>query len=466
MFTKFLREDNVDSFILECKNRFFKFFQHTKIADLIEKSLFFAHIDKFIFAMLLLTFGSAPFVSTDVIGGFTILFISLVVLKLLVKKGEKFTMSTLDASVAIFLMVSFVSLMGSTLLVQSFHGFIKVLTYIVFYFCLTHWLRQNRSKIWTILALIVGLISFESVVGILQNFGGIEEISGWQDTSHLDVTEIISRAYGTLQPFNPNLLAGYILPGLAFAFYFFALNLANKQKKRAVVFVALVFLNLLTLVYTGCRGAYIGMITFFAFCSGWAIHYINANYGGFSNLKKRWRNTIVVAICGFSLFLFTNPAILKRIFSIFAFREDSSISFRMNVYKSSLAMFLDNPILGIGIGNQNFREIYGLYMRTGFDALGAYSVPLEIAVETGILGFISFFAILFIAFYRAIHFLKTSTSKQVKLLVFSMLMTIALLMTHGLIDTIFYRPQVQMLFWLALAVVNVSAVASREPHQS
>ena len=175
-------------------------------------------------------------------------------------------------------------------------------------------------------------------------------------------------------------------------------------------------------------------------------------------MKKRWKNAIIAVLAAFFVFLFTNPAIFKRIFSIFAFREDSSISFRMNVYKSSWAMFVDNPIFGIGLGNQNFREIYGLYMLTGFDALGTYSVPLEIAVETGVLGLISFFAILFIACRRAISFLRSTSQKQDKLLIFSMLMLIALLMTHGLIDTIFYRPQVQMLFWFALAVINVAAL--------
>ncbi len=457
MFTKFLRASNIDSFLLEHKNRFFEFTQGTKIADTISKSLVFVHIDKLIFLALLAVFASAPFLSTGGIGFFAILFILLVSLKLFIKKGEKLSMTPLDASIALFYAVSILSLMGSTLFWASFHGFLKVLIYIAFYFCLTHWLRENKSKIWAILALVALLVSFESVVGILQNFGGVAEISGWQDTSNLDTTEIISRSYGTLKPFNPNLLAGYILPALAFLFYFFTLNLTNKHTKRALIFVGLIFLNLLTLIYTGCRGAYIGILAFFTLCGGWAIQHINARYGGFSNLKKRWKNAIIVAFGGFLVFLFTNPAVLKRIFSIFAFREDSSIAFRMNVYQSSWAMFLDNPIFGVGLGNQNFREIYGLYMRTGFDALGTYSVPLEIAVETGLLGLISFSAILFIALYRAICFFKTEAPQKTKLLVFSMLMLIALLMTHGLIDTIFYRPQVQMLFWFALAVINVNA---------
>ena len=62
-----------------------------------------------------------------------------------------------------------------------------------------------------------------------------------------------------------------------------------------------------------------------------------------------------------AIFVFV-PSILKRLLSIFVLREDSSTSFRMNVYNSSISMFKDNWLMGIGTGNKTFREIYGLYM--------------------------------------------------------------------------------------------------------
>ena len=70
-------------------------------------------------------------------------------------------------------------------------------------------------------------------------------------------------------------------------------------------------------------------------------------------------------------------------------------------------MFKDNWLLGIGVGNQNFREIYGLYMKTGFDALSAYNIYLETAVESGIfalLAFLSFVATLLTSVGVKIHF--------------------------------------------------------------
>jgi putative inorganic carbon (HCO3(-)) transporter len=33
------------------------------------------------------------------------------------------------------------------------------------------------------------------------------------------------------------------------------------------------------------------------------------------------------------------------------------------------------------------------------------------------------------------------------------------MMAHGLVDTIWYRPQVQMLWWLAVALITASSAA-------
>lgn len=144
----------------------------------------------------------------------------------------------------------------------------------------------------------------------------------------------------------------------------------------------------MALFLTGCRGAYIGCMVIFI-----GIFAVSAKY-----LWKNYKNLYLSFIAGcFALFtsavLFT-ASLRARVLSIFAMRHDSSNSFRFNVYQSSLQMFKDNWLLGIGVGNKNFREIYGLYMRTGFDALSAYNIFLETAVESGIFALIAFLGFL------------------------------------------------------------------------
>ena len=66
--------------------------------------------------------------------------------------------------------------------------------------------------------------------------------------------------------------------------------------------------------------------------------------------------------------------------------------------------------MGIGVGNQNFREIYGLYMKTGFDALSAYNIYLETAVESGIFALLAFLGFVGINIYKAIkHIFEKKT---------------------------------------------------------
>ena len=62
------------------------------------------------------------------------------------------------------------------------------------------------------------------------------------------------------------------------------------------------------------------------------------------------------------------------------------INFRINVWYAVLEMIRDRPFIGIGPGNEVFNQIYPNYMQVNFTALSAYSIFLEIAVETGLVG--------------------------------------------------------------------------------
>jgi putative inorganic carbon (HCO3(-)) transporter len=138
---------------------------------------------------------------------------------------------------------------------------------------------------------------------------------------------------------------------------------------------------------------------------------------------------------------------------MFAGREHSSNSYRFNVWISSWQMFLDNWWFGIGPGNSTFRLAYGLYMRSGFDALGTYCVPLEVAVEAGVIGLATFGWLLVTVMARAHQCFWSSGDAQVRWLAAAAAAAIAGMMLHGLVDTVFYRPQVQFVFWLMVASV-------------
>lgn len=428
-------------------NKILKFSQQ-KTEYLYKNSLFLQHIDKLIFASIIFVFLASTVMSSDVIGFIALITVFLTVVKILTKPDETLSCRGYELWLLAYFMIVVISLAGSTLFHLSLKGFFKTFTYMAFYFSLMQYLKNNKSKIPYLLGAIGLCVSFEAVVGFLQNFSHVEEISGWQDVSGLNPEEVMTRVYGTLKPFNPNLLGGYFVAGIPALYGLSAYFLADRKYKLSIVGVVLALLSTLTLFLTGCRGSYIGMMVIF--CSMFAV-----------SAKYLWKNykTIYLSVVG-GVVAFATSAILlvsslrARVLSIFAMRQDSSNSFRFNVYHSSVEMFKDNWLLGIGVGNQNFREIYGLYMKTGFDALSAYNIFLEIAVESGIFALIAFVGFLITLVKNSVQFILKSENTKTVILVATAAISICAVCIHGFVDTVFFRPQIQFVFWTMVAIAG------------
>ena len=432
-------------------NKILKFTQE-KSDYLYNNSLFLQNIDKLIFASILLVFLSSTVMSSDVIGFIALITVFLTVVKILTKPNETLSCKSFELWLLAYFMIVIISLAGSTLFHLSLKGFFKTFTYMAFYFSLVQYLKNNKNKIPYLLGAIGLSVSFEAVTGFLQNFSHVEEISGWQDVSGLNPEEVMTRVYGTLKPYNPNLLGGYFVAGIPSLYGLASYFLADKKYKFAIGGILLALFSTLTLFLTGCRGSYIGMMVIF--CGMFAV-----------SAKYLWQNykTIYLSIVGGVVGLATTAILLvsslrARVLSIFAMRQDSSNSFRFNVYHSSVDMFKDNWLLGIGIGNQNFREIYGLYMKTGFDALSAYNIFLEIAVESGVFALIAFVGFLVTLIKNSVKFILTSADTKSVIFVATALISICAVCIHGLVDTVFFRPQIQFVFWTMVAIARAIVV--------
>lgn len=430
-------------------NKFFKFSQN-KLKFLYENSLFLQNIDKFILPFILVTFISSTFMNSDSIGFFALIAMFLTFVKMVTKPDEEFSFKHFEIWLVAYFMLVVVSLFGSTLFTLSLKGFFKTFVYLGFYVSVAQYLKNNKGKIPLVLGTLILCVAGESLIGFLQSFLHLDEISTWQDKSGLNPEDVLSRVYGTLKPLNPNLYGGYLVGGLGVVigsvFYF----LNKKQFKRTAIAGVLSVLTIYAILQTGCRGAYLSMMLIFG-----CVFLLSAKF-----FWKTYKKIYLSIIGGaFALFVFAMTfvgALRHRFMSIFAMRNDSSNSFRFNVYHSSLEMFKDNWLLGIGVGNKNFREIYGLYMKTGFDALSAYNIYLETAVESGIFALIAFLGFLFTLSKDAVKYVLTSENREKIIFISASIISIWAIMFHGLVDTIYFRPQLQFMFWTYVAVISAS----------
>lgn len=400
------------------------------LEPIYKKSWFLQKIDWLIGADILLLILSTTAAQSDFIGYFGIFAIFLTIVKFLTKKSERFELTTADKFLLIYFMLVLISVAGSTLFYLSLKGFFKTITYLGFYITMIHYLKDNKDKVKYIFLAYILCLTFESIIAFIQNFISVGEISGWQDTSRLNPEEVMTRVYGTLKPYNPNLFGGYLLACIP--------AIMVLPKKLAI---PLGIISALALVFTGCRGAYIGFFVELIIL-GFVIYKALE-----PKLKKMFLTFASICALIISFIIVSISSLRARIFSIFAMRSDSSNSFRFNVYQSCINMFKDNWLLGIGVGNQNFREIYGLYMKTGFDALSAYNIYLETAVESGIFALISFLGFLVFTVKRALKNISN-------IYVLAALISISGILIHGFVDTVFFRPQIQFTFWIMAAIIR------------
>lgn len=303
---------------------------------------------------------------------------------------------------------------------------------------------QLCSALLTVYLIAVSIVS---VFGMRQWFFGAQALATWVDVdSSLAGT---TRVYSFLG--NPNLLAGYLISAcMISAAAVFAWQ-RWLPKALALVFV---LLNSACLVLTFSRGGWIGYVFGGFVFLLLLVHWFSLRLPRF---WQRWAIPVVLlASAGFVAAAVVSVDPLRdRVLSIFAGREDSSNNFRLNVWAAVIDMIRDRPILGIGPGNDAFNQVYPFYQRAGFTALSAYSIFLEVLVETGVIGFTVFLWLLATAFtqgWRQLQRLRHLRDANGFWLMGAIASMVGML-SHGLVDTVWYRPQISTLWWLMLALV-------------
>ncbi len=285
------------------------------------------------------------------------------------------------------------------------------------------------------------------IYGIRQWFFGAPALATWVDpeSSMAGVT----RVYSYLG--NPNLLAAYLLPAVPLSV---SAALAWRPWGAKLLAGVMAVANTLCLVLTFSRGGWIGLVV-----TGFTLALLLL-YWLLPQLPKFWQTWAFALVLGslvlvLGLGLVAVTPLRDRVLSMFAFRADDSNNFRINVWQSVLQMIRDYPWTGIGPGNTAFNQIYPRYQRPNFSALGAYSIYLEILVEMGVLGFVVILGLFGMVLRQGFQHLGRLRSQRDRdgFWLLGAIAAIVGMLAHGIVDTVWYRPEIATLWWLLVALV-------------
>jgi putative inorganic carbon (HCO3(-)) transporter len=330
--------------------------------------------------------------------------------------------------------------------VAAAKGLLKLVSYLGVY-ALMRQLLASAPQWWDriVAALLAGEL-LTAVNGIRQLYGDTAELARWADPN--SVADGTVRIYSTLD--NPNLLAGYLLPILPLA----VVALLRWQHLSQKLFaLSSLILGSVALLFTYSRGGWLGMVAALGTIGLLLVLRQTRHW------PTLWRRLFpLVLLVGTVILLvvaFTKVEPLRvRILSLFSGRQDSSNNFRINVWMAALEMVQDRPWLGIGPGNNAFNLVYPLYQQPKFNALSAYSIPLELAVEAGIPGLLAGVGLFFASLRTGLSQLRVDSTMALPAL--AAVAAITGLGVQGLTDTIFFRPEVQLIGWFCLATLATS----------
>ncbi|MTJ10238.1 IctB family putative bicarbonate transporter [Anabaena sp. UHCC 0204] len=399
--------------------------------------------------LLSLIYGLAPFVSSVLIG---LLLAACVGFWILLTLSDEATPANVASVTPIHLLVLLywgIAVIATALspVPKAALSDLRTLTlYLLLFALCARVLRVHRFRSWLItLYLHISLIV--SVYGLRQWFFGAKALATWVDPeSPLAKT---TRVYSYLG--NPNLLAGYLLPAVVLSLV--AIVAWQGWIKKGLA-LTMFIVNTASLVLTFSRGGWIALLVGLFSVAVLLIYWWSIEMPPF---WRTWSLPILIgSVIGILVMgvIFVEPFRL-RIVSIFAGRQDSSNNFRKNVWDAVFEMIRDRPIIGIGPGHSSFNNVYPQYQRPRYTALSAYSIFLETIVETGFLGFTCFIWLLVVAFntgYMQLRRLRNTRNREGFWLI-GAIATMLGMLAHGLVDTVWYRPEVNTLWWLMMALV-------------
>jgi putative inorganic carbon (hco3(-)) transporter len=400
-------------------------------------------------ALLSLIYLLAPFVSSTLVG---VLLIACVGFWLLLTLADERSPTSPSLFTPIHLLVllywgvALIATALSPVKKAALNDLATLTLYLLLFTLCARVLRSPRLRSWIIgLYLHVSLIV--SVYGLRQWFFGAAQLATWVDPeSPLSKT---TRVYSYLG--NPNLLAGYLLPAVVFSLV--AIFAWQGWIKKALALTMLI-VNSACLILTFSRGGWIGLLVAVLAVAVLLAYWWSLQMPPFWQI---WSLPILlgslIGILAIAI-IFVEP-LRFRVFSIFADRRDSSNNFRRNVWDAVFEMIGDRPIIGIGPGHNSFNKVYPLYQRPRYTALSAYSIFLEVAVETGFIGLACFLWLIIVTFNAALiqlGRLRQSANLQGFWLIGAFAALLGML-AHGTVDTIWFRPEVNTLWWLMVALI-------------
>lgn len=244
---------------------------------------------------------------------------------------------------------------------------------------------------------------------------------------------------------TPNDFGCYLISVIPFLITIFFTKLRIKMAR--FILAALFALLFICLLLTVSRGAWFGFMASALFIGVWIY-------------------PVGIFLLLLALFITVTqpfyPALIKERLNNFFLVFDTTLSSNVGsierkfFWQAGWKMFMSNPWIGIGLGTFMFNFKRFVAESYQYGPSYAHNCYLQMLSEIGIIGLVSFLAILILFFYNGI---KTTIEQQKTFFWYVLLASLGAVLGYSVqmaVDTTFYSLDLGLLFWILLALGTVA----------
>ena len=303
---------------------------------------------------------------------------------------------------------------------------------------------QKVEQLRLVIALAVCGITVAALYGCYQSYVGVEVVASQQDmTLNYGMP---GRVYSFFD--NPNNFAELLVMLIPLDF---ALFLGAKGWRGRLWSAAALIPCVAAIGFTYSRSGWIGLAL--------AVMVFIA--------LENWRLIPVMAVAGVCAIPFLPETIYNRILTI-GNMKDSSTSYRFAIYDASATLMKDYWYRGVGLGTDVMQRTFRAYpaMFDGSFPIHTHNNYLQMWGETGILGLISYLAVLLYGLKSGVKAYYQTMDRQVRHILAAALGAFCGILVIGVAEYTWFYPRNMFIYWFLFGVIMTCVKLSRNSRRA
>ena len=380
---------------------------------------------------------------------FIIIILAVLVIKYFAKKEISWFKNSLNLPIFLFVLVMSLSLLRVNTIRVSLRDYEIFISYFLLYFLISNNIDEENQfdsfvKLFFIISLIVALYT-------LMQYYGLDP--------YLKELNRLSSTIG-----QKNWISNYLALIFPIIFSYFLLQKIRRNKIFLFLLLSIVYA---TLMICQSRGIWISISL--ALLIGIFFVFKFKIVKTFQNNRK-WLFLLLLTFLLITIIYSTeNPlnksaiTVAQRAVSTFD-EQDPSINTRLLMWRTTLQMIKEKPLLGSGIGTFEMNyldyqaEILGdnpYYIKYSGKAREAHNEYLQMWAELGLVGLGVFLSIIFIFYNLIINYFKKEHNDKKKIIVLGLLMGITCFLFHSLFTFPLHVPALGSAFFVIMSLTVV-----------